>query len=771
MANIQYPLTYKTRGQASPQGKPKVYFCCHPDDFGYLFESVAEEILAEQNCAVWYPKDRNALRDDTFLNDLSQMQLFVMPVTAKLLHTENPAIDVEFPFAVAHHIPILPLMQESDLAALFNQKCGNLQFLDKFAQDASAIPYAEKLKAFLSSVLIGDDLARKVRAAFDAYIFLSYRKKDRQYARELMRLIHKNEFCRDIAIWYDEFLTPGENFNDAIKQALDKSALFVMAVTPNLVEEQNYVMTTEYPMAREAGKTILPAEMVRTDRALLSAKYECLPSPTDARDEAALSESLMTAVRFLAIRENDSSPEHTFFIGLAYLGGIDVEVDHERALSLITQAAEAGLPEAVDKLVQMYEKGEGVARSYGTALTWRERKVAFSEQAYQSDPNAKGLHTLVWDILECGDAYIQLGQDPAARTKYEDAVHHLETSAESNATLRRDLAVAYDRLGNTHGVTNGKTYFERSLALVETLCREDPTPEARLDLAFSYRRMGVPGLAGSRTEAENYRKKAIALAEEIVKETGSLRAREQLLDVYRFHGVMLKISALTSKEILPAVRDCYERSLAIAEEIFRETGSLEARRDLADSYGLMGSIHGTLGEFDTARRYHDQKIDICEEVATLTDALQDHRRLAGAYTTSASLCEKAGGKTDALFYYTKSLTLRQQIAEEFVSRQHSKDLVDAYDNLGRFYQNDLDVANAVSCFEKAIAVRKAMCEKSDDPIDRSGLADAYLRLANYVPEGRQSNLQKALALFQALHEQHPEEEYYANRIAAITKQL
>lgn len=66
-----------------------------------------------------------------------------------------------------------------------------------------------------------------------------------------MRLIHKNDFCRDIAIWFDEFLTPGENFNDAIKQALEKSQLFTPVVIPNLVSEQNCVMTVEYPKARE----------------------------------------------------------------------------------------------------------------------------------------------------------------------------------------------------------------------------------------------------------------------------------------------------------------------------------------------------------------------------------------------------------------------------------------------------------------------------------------------------------------------------------------
>lgn len=94
-----------------------------------------------------------------------------------------------------------------------------------------------------------------------------------------MRLIHKNKFCRDIAIWYDEFLKPGENFNDSIKEALQKSNLFVLAVTPNLVNETNYIMTTEYPMAQQEGKPILPVELVTTDHKELAEKYEGIPKP------------------------------------------------------------------------------------------------------------------------------------------------------------------------------------------------------------------------------------------------------------------------------------------------------------------------------------------------------------------------------------------------------------------------------------------------------------------------------------------------------------
>ena len=67
-----------------------------------------------------------------------------------------------------------------------------------------------------------------------------------------MRLIHQNDFCRDIAIWYDEYLEPGENFNNAILKAIEKSKLFTMVVTPNLINEDNYVknMSIQLPCTK-----------------------------------------------------------------------------------------------------------------------------------------------------------------------------------------------------------------------------------------------------------------------------------------------------------------------------------------------------------------------------------------------------------------------------------------------------------------------------------------------------------------------------------------
>ena len=169
MANIRF----KTNGNSSPQGKPRVYFCCHPDDFTKYFEDISDEILLIQNCAVWYRGDFDPL-DETLEQDLRQMQLFVIPVTEKFLMDDNDALNNEFRIAIENHIPVLPLMQEPGLEELFNSKCGNLQFLSKLSNDDTEISYNKKLKKYLQSILVGDELADKIRAAFDAYVFLSY---------------------------------------------------------------------------------------------------------------------------------------------------------------------------------------------------------------------------------------------------------------------------------------------------------------------------------------------------------------------------------------------------------------------------------------------------------------------------------------------------------------------------------------------------------------------------------------------------------------------
>ena len=69
-------LQYKTRGDSNPKGKPKVYFCCHPEDFDKYFEKISQELLAEQNCAIWYLEGPNAEYDEQFFSEFGANAAF-----------------------------------------------------------------------------------------------------------------------------------------------------------------------------------------------------------------------------------------------------------------------------------------------------------------------------------------------------------------------------------------------------------------------------------------------------------------------------------------------------------------------------------------------------------------------------------------------------------------------------------------------------------------------------------------------------------------------
>ena len=380
-------MKMKTKNKTDINKKPRIYFTCHPDDFDNYFEKISNDIFSIYDCVIYYTEDMTEEineKDKEF--DIGRNNLFVIPVTSKLLTTPNRAMDDDLPYALKSKIPVLPIMLETGLDEIYSRpdKFGELQYLNTISSDATEIPYEIKLKKYLEAVLISDETAKRIRAAFDAYIFLSYRKKDRHYANELMRLIHSNPECRDIAIWFDEFLTPGESFKENIEKILDDCELFTLLVTPQLFEKvkdkngeerDNYVISTELPLAREKkeqkGTEIFAVEMEKTDKKSLSAVN--IADCVDAKDEEGFRLRLLDAVSKIAFTENDGNDEHNFLIGLAYLDGIDVEVDRDRAVNLITDAAENNLPEAMLKLIFMYSDGIGVTRDTEKAQKWSER--------------------------------------------------------------------------------------------------------------------------------------------------------------------------------------------------------------------------------------------------------------------------------------------------------------------------------------------------------------------------------------------------------------
>lgn len=86
-SNTYKGLKYKIKYNETPQNSSKVYFCCHREDFLLYFDSISNEILnIKNNISIWYlDQYKEIIACEEYFFDLSQMQLFVIPITRKFL--------------------------------------------------------------------------------------------------------------------------------------------------------------------------------------------------------------------------------------------------------------------------------------------------------------------------------------------------------------------------------------------------------------------------------------------------------------------------------------------------------------------------------------------------------------------------------------------------------------------------------------------------------------------------------------------------------------
>ena len=96
-------------------------------------------------------------------------------------------------------------------------------------------------------------------------------------------------------------------------------------------------------------------------------------------DDKELGMRLLKEIRRVSIQTNNS-PEHNYFIGLAYLNGIDVEIDIPKGIELIQSSAESGLLVACNKMIDIYKNGIGVKINYDEVIKWTKNKITILEE-------------------------------------------------------------------------------------------------------------------------------------------------------------------------------------------------------------------------------------------------------------------------------------------------------------------------------------------------------------------------------------------------------
>lgn len=739
-------LAYRTLGNEHPQGKPKVYFASYPDELNSFIDEYALKIQRIQNCAIWYETEYEAEYDIEELEaQLTEMQLIVMPVTTKLLTKPNRAMDIEFEIAQNKHIPVLPIMMEDGLLDVYNKRFRNLQFLDPNDKDPSRREFSEVLESYIKAMLIGDEQAEKVRNAFDAYIFLSYRKKDRAKAQRLMRLIHKNPMFQSIAIWYDEFLTPGEDFNDLISAMLNKSNVFALAVTPNLVNETNYVMTTEYPAAVKANKAVLPVELEETDRDLLTKQFKGIPEVIPEDNEKSLDACLKDHLHAIAFSEESPDAEHSFLIGLAYLHGIDVEVDSEKALRLITAAAEAEVPEAIEQLAFMYETGKGVSRNYHEGINWRKRHTEVLYERYEKDPDDDGLQKYNDSLRDLGDAYYALRMLPEAYEVYEDSRYSAEEYKNTELKNRliseseQKMGSAAEALGQ---FDKAKKHYETALTVSKEFSEKTGDAKDRMYLCACYDRLGQLAKSQNRLkEAGEYFEKSLETGKKLAEETGRIIDRRNLSTSYERLGDIAKLQGRSEE-----ARSFYEHALDISLASADETKDILARRDVSVTYNKLGELE-ELGNAEKAKEYYQKSYQIRYELVEETETIEARRDLSVNCDNLGRIAEMQGKLEEARGYYVVSLGLSTSLAEEADTLESKRDLAVGFDNLSRIEEKMGDFDSALSFLNRSLLQWNGIAEMTKNDEAKMHMIQTLTNMAKI--NDKQRNYGKARAYYNA----------------------
>lgn len=120
------------------------------------------------------------------------------------------------------------------------------------------------------------------------------------------------------------------------------------------------------------------------------------------------------------------SRQHSYFLWMAYWFGIDVDEDDDKAIKLLTDAAERGHLRAYDELVRIYATVNSVHRNIREALRWQEKKVGVYRKAYEADGQRDSRYSetrrpYARVLRETGDFLKDAGYDKRARQYYHQA--------------------------------------------------------------------------------------------------------------------------------------------------------------------------------------------------------------------------------------------------------------------------------------------------------------------------------------------------------------
>lgn len=117
----------------------------------------------------------------------------------------------------------------------------------------------------------------------------------------------------------------------------------------------------------------------------------------------------------------EDSPQHSYFLHMAYWYGYETEMDDELALKMLIDAAERGHLVSYINIVKIYSEGKYVHKNFRLAQTWQEKLIERYRLLYEKDGSAGARREYETALRYLGDLLMKEGYARRAKQYYRKA--------------------------------------------------------------------------------------------------------------------------------------------------------------------------------------------------------------------------------------------------------------------------------------------------------------------------------------------------------------
>jgi len=674
-------ITTKARGTDIDK-KLKVFLCYDKNNVNER-DTVVEDLLsmdAGLDCAVTYLEGFNGLDEAVLLSVFEKCNMLVVWVTRELLQTiENNSRNLlEYCMAKSLEeklkgkglppISILPILSDESLFDDYNSAFNAIHCINM----SDGWDYRDKLQFQMDTLMRDNDMAKQINEkAFSSMAFIGYRKTELAYLKNFRNVFYGIDGFEAITTWYDHSLEAGRNFNDDIKEIINRCDVFVLMVTPNLATEGNYVQSKEYPYVQEKGKQVIAIEVIKTCPVEFEKHFpnagKLIPLDDISTIEAAFRDKLPTSV----FEKPDS--ERTLLRGLASLQQIGIAQNVGKGLKLLELVAskdsDMAAVKASEFLATLYENGMWVDVDYKKALKWSEMRAFHQEKLMGTNhPETAVAYSIV-----AQKHYLQ-AEYSSALNYYQKALDSCDDSPENHIVIHDAIAMTYAKRGDYH---NAFEHHDNVRAILES----SENIEQSIAITPYSNMAGLYRETGRYDESLKWYHNALSIFEHTV-------------------GVNHQDIALIYNEIAGVYDDQgnYEQALRYfhtALEMNKKNWS-PRHPSIAMNCNNIGRVHSNMNDKDEALKWYCKALDIYQQ--TLGD---EHPHTAGTYSNVACIYRDQGNFDKALELFRKAVGVEEKIYGTL-----HPELDATYGNIAVMYLDSGNFREALQWFLKCLRIAR-----------------------------------------------------------------